>query len=117
MAQEDSTRQQELDQKRHYWKAHISSWQASRVSQTAYCRRHELRFHQFVYWRRKFTPKPSASLSLVQVSVAAVARASGSAPQPAPLRVALAPDVCIEVCPGFDPPTLQQVVTALRGIR
>jgi len=49
--------------------------------------------------------------------VAVVARASGSAPQPVPLRVALAPDVCIEVCPGFDPPTLQQVVTALRGIR
>jgi hypothetical protein len=117
MVQEERIRQQELDQKRHYWKAHISSWQASRVSQTEYCRRHELRFHQFVYWRRKFTPKPSAPLSLVQVPVAAVARASGYAPQPAALRVALAPDVCIEVCPGFDPPTLQQVVTALRGIR
>jgi hypothetical protein len=29
MAQEDSTRQQELDQKRQYWKTHIASWQAS----------------------------------------------------------------------------------------
>jgi hypothetical protein len=117
MAQEDSTRQQELDQKRHYWKSHISSWQASRVSQTAYCRRHELRFHQFVYWRRKFAPKPCTPLSLVQIPVATVASASSYFAQPAALRVALAPDVCIEVCPGFDPPTLQQVVTALRGIR
>jgi hypothetical protein len=118
MAQEDSTRQQEQDQKRHYWKTHISSWQASRVSQAEYCRRHELKFNQFVYWRRKFVPKPPAvPISLVQVPVAAVARASGYFSQPAALRVALAPDVRIEVCPGFDPPTLQQVVTALRGLR
>jgi hypothetical protein len=117
MAQEEPIRQQELDQNRQSWKTHIASWQASRVSQAEYCRRHELKFHQFVYWRRKFTPKPSAPISLVQVPVAAVARASSYYPQPTALRVALAPDLCIEVSPGFDPPTLQQVVTALRGIR
>jgi hypothetical protein len=32
------------------------------------------------------------------------------------LRVTLAPDLCIEVSPGFVPTTLQQVVTALREI-
>ena len=117
MAQEDTIGQQELEQKRRDWNAHITSWQASRLSQTEYCRRHELKFHQFVYWRRKFTPKRSGPISLVQVPVAAVARATGYFSQSAALRVALAPDVCIEVSPGFDPPTLQQVVAALRGIR
>lgn len=117
MPQEDNTRQHELEQKRQYWKTHIAAWQTSRVSQTEYCRRHELKFYQFVYWRRKFTPKRSGPISLVQVPVAAVARATGYFSQSAALRVALAPDVCIEVSPGFDPPTLQQVVAALRGIR
>jgi len=117
MAQEDTIRQQELEQKRRDWNGHITRWQASRLSQTEYCRRHELKFHQFVYWRRKFTPKSTAPIALVQVPVAAVARAAGYAPQPPALRVALAADLCIEVSPGFDPPTLQQVVTALRGIR
>jgi hypothetical protein len=117
MAQEDSTRQQELDQKRQYWKTHIVSWQASRVSQTEYCRRHELKFHQFLYWRRKFTPKPSTPVSLIQVPPTAVARAAAYFSPSTALRVAVAPDVCIEVCPGFDPATLQQVVSALRGIR
>ena len=117
MPQEDNTRQQELEQKRQYWKTRIANWQASRLSQTEYCRRHELKFHQFVYWRRKFTPKPSVPISLVQVPVAAVARATSYSSQSAALRVALAPDVCIEVSPGFDPPTLRQVVTALRGIQ
>jgi hypothetical protein len=59
MAQEDSIRQQDLEQKRRDWNTHITSWQASRLSQTEYCRRHELKFHQFVYWRRKFFPKPT----------------------------------------------------------
>jgi hypothetical protein len=117
MAQEESTRQQELDQKRQYWNTHIADWQSSRLSQTEYCRRHELRFHQFVYWRRRFAPQTAMPISLVQVPAAAVARASGYFSTPAALRVALAPDVCIEVSPGFDAPTLQRVVTALRGIR
>jgi hypothetical protein len=117
MAPEDTIRQQELEQKRRDWNAHVTGWQTSGLSQTEYCRRHELQFHQFVYWRRKFTPKRSVPISLVQVPVAAVARATGYFSQSAALRVALAPDVCIEVSPGFDPPTLQQVVAALRGLR
>jgi hypothetical protein len=31
--------------------------------------------------------------------------------------VALAPDLVVEVGPGFDPPTLQQLVNALRELR
>ena len=114
---QDSIRQQELEQKRRYWSTHITSWQASRVSQSEYCRRHELKFHQFVYWRQKFAPKPAAAVSLVQVPVSAVEVATGCGPWPTALRVALAPDLCIEVCPGFDQPTLRQVVTALRGLK
>jgi hypothetical protein len=117
MPQEDNIRQQELEQKHRYWNTHITNWQASRLSQAEYCRRHELKFHQFVYWRRKFVPKPKVPISLVQVPAGAVARATGYGPRPAALRVALAPDLCIEVSPGFDQPTLQQLVTALRRIR
>jgi hypothetical protein len=117
MAPEDTLGQQELEQKRRDWNAHITNWQASQLSQTEYCRRHELKFHQFVYWRRKYIPKATDPISLVQVPAAAVARVAGYSVRSSALRVALAPDLCIEVSPGFDPPTLQQVVTTLRGIR
>jgi len=117
MAPEDTLRQQERERKRRDWNTHITSWQTSRLSQTEYCRRHELKFHQFVYWRRKFASTPAIPISLVQVPAAAVARAAGFGSRSSALRVALAPDLCIEVSPGFDPPTLQQVVTTLRGIR
>jgi len=117
MAQEDTLRQQELEQKRRDWNAHITNWQASQLSQTEYCRRHELKFHQFVYWRRKYIPKATDPISLVQVPAAAVARVAGYSFRSSALRVALAADLFIEVSPGFDPPTLQQVVSTLRGIR
>jgi hypothetical protein len=117
MAPEDTIRQQEREQKRRDWNAHINDWQASRLSQAEYCRRHELKFHRFVYWRRKLASKAAIPISLVQVPAAAVARAAGYGLRPAALRVALAPDLCIEVSPGFDPLTLKQVVAALRGLR
>jgi hypothetical protein len=113
----DSTRQQKLDEKRRFWSAHISTWKLSRLSQIEYCRRHELKFHQFVYWRRKFCRKPAAPLSLVQVPATAVAQVSGYRLQPAALRLALAADLSIEVGPGFDPATLRELVTVLRGLR
>ena len=116
MAQ-DPIRQQELEEKRRYWSRHISSWQASRLSQTEYCRRHDLKLHRFVYWRGKFATKPTVAISLVQVPAAAIAGATGASPYPATLRVAMAPDLVIEVGPGFDPPTLQRLVNALREIR
>jgi hypothetical protein len=117
MAPEDTIRQQEREQKRRDWNAHINDWQASRLSQAEYCRRHELKFHRFVYWRRKLASKAAIPISLVQVPAAAVARAAGYGPRIVALRVALAPDLCIEVSPGFDPLTLKQVVAALRGLR
>jgi hypothetical protein len=117
MAPEDTLRQQERERKRRDWNTHITSWRTSRLSQTEYCRRHELKFHQFVYWRRKFVPAPAIPISLVQVPATAVAQAAGYGSRSSAMRVALAPDLSIEVCPGFDPLTLQQVVTALRGIR
>jgi hypothetical protein len=37
----------------HTWQQHITDWQASSVSGSAYCKQQSLVYHQFVYWRRK----------------------------------------------------------------
>jgi hypothetical protein len=37
----------------HVWQQHITDWQASGVSGSAYCKQQSLIYHQFVYWRRK----------------------------------------------------------------
>jgi hypothetical protein len=37
-----------------YWREHVQAWRAGGDSQAAYCKSHELVYHRFVYWRRKF---------------------------------------------------------------
>ena len=46
-----------------HWQAHIESWQQSDLSQTAYCKHHQLKPHRFSYWKRKL-----AGSSLLPVS-------------------------------------------------
>lgn len=42
------------DQLRQYWREHINTWRGSGISAPAYCQLHQLIYHQFSYWRRKF---------------------------------------------------------------
>jgi len=35
------------------WQQHITEWEVSSVSGSAYCKQQSLVYHQFVYWRRK----------------------------------------------------------------
>ena len=46
---EQLSRAEELKQKRDHWKRHIESWQAGGLSQSEYCRRHNLSYHRFIY--------------------------------------------------------------------
>jgi hypothetical protein len=41
-------------QKSLYWQQHIRAWQSSHVSQSAYCRTHQLSLANFAYWRKRF---------------------------------------------------------------
>ena len=38
------------------WQQHITDWEVSGVSGSAYCKQQSLIYHQFVYWRRKLAP-------------------------------------------------------------
>jgi hypothetical protein len=57
-----------------YWQSQIDAWQASGLSQQAFCREHSLNYPQFVYWRRKFrlaaTGEPAANTTFVPVMTA-----------------------------------------------
>ena len=37
-----------------YWQQQVDTWQVSDQSQQAFCKEHELSYHRFIYWRRKF---------------------------------------------------------------
>jgi hypothetical protein len=39
------------------WREHVQSWQASGLTQIAYCQRHAFAYHQFGYWSRKLNER------------------------------------------------------------
>jgi len=45
-------------EKRAYWANHIKQWQASGDTQSNYCRHHQLKLHQLVYWKQVFSNNP-----------------------------------------------------------
>jgi hypothetical protein len=42
------------EQRNQYWRGHIDACRASGSSGAAYCQLHQLAYHRFHYWRRKF---------------------------------------------------------------
>ena len=42
------------EQLRQYWREHINACREAGESGAAYCQRHQLSYHRFIYWRRKF---------------------------------------------------------------
>jgi len=105
----NSDYQQQLVQKRRYWKQHVEAWRASGLPQAQYCRRHNLKVHCLVYWRKKFARKNQDPVSFVQLKLPRefqLPRAS------VPIRVAVG-SYQLEIQQGFDPDTLKQLIAAL----
>ena len=46
-----------------YWQQQIDRWQISGQSQQTFCRTHDLIYHQFLYWRRKFEGRSTENQS------------------------------------------------------
>ena len=65
-----------------HWRPLIETWRRSGRTQKAFCREHDLKYDQFVYWRRKFAqrdgePKGRRSSALVPVTCTSSAVAHG----------------------------------------
>lgn len=82
------------------------------MSQRAYSRQHGLKFHQFVYWRKKYHPHNQAAVSLVQVSLPRKP-VHHLTPSPKPVHLITKTGHRIEVERDFDPAALKQLLHAL----
>lgn len=112
-----ASRQSALREKRRYWKSHIEAWKASGLKQSRYCRRHGLKLHQFVYWRKKYAPAcTSAPVSLVRVELPGQAFHRPVPPPARPLRLIVGVDRRIEVERDFDPVALTQLIQTLERL-
>jgi len=52
-----------------FWEKHLDDWHQSGLSQSEYCRSHDLNYHLFCRWKSKFKQyyRPKASIKLVEV--------------------------------------------------
>jgi hypothetical protein len=112
---EQISRAEQLEQKRVYWKQHIDSWQQTGLTQREYCRRHNLKHHQLVYWKKRFL-KTEADVSFVPLKLADLLDIP-SGPEHASLTLVIDNQFKIEIRAGFDAQLLRQLIFTLQGLR
>lgn len=103
-----------------YWRNHVSACGSSGLSQSEYCREHNLNYNRFRDRKRKYCGEESgnkvSSLTLVQVggefNVKSVGGGLGSG---SGIRFWLG-DLCIEVDEGFSSGCLSELVETLRRV-
>ena len=105
----------ELEALRRYWKEQIESWREGGLSQSEFCRRHSLKYHRFLYWRKRFI-RPAAPIcppGIVELPFAI--GTGGLVPEPLkPVRLAVGlRNYRIEVERDFDPIALRQLIHVL----
>jgi len=110
----EKSRAEQLEQKRSYWKQHIDSWQQTGLTQVAYCRQHNLKHHQLVYWKKRFL-KTEKDVSFVSVKLEELLEMPSRQDQ-ASLILVITNQFKIEIRTGFDAQLLRQLIYALRGL-
>ena len=108
------SRADQLAEKRRFWEQQIQQWKDSGLSQSEFCRLHNLKAHQLTYWKKRFH-RTDAPVSLIELQWGSTLQ-SPPGPNGSHLRLILNEHYRIDIERGFDPLTLQQVVLALRQI-
>ena len=111
---EQLSRAEQLEQKRIYWKQHIDSWQQTGLTQAEYCRQHNLKHHQLVYWRKRFL-KTETDVSFVPLKLEDLLDIPARQDQ-ASLTLVINNDLKIEIRAGFDAQLLRQLIYVLRRL-
>jgi len=107
------SRAEQLEQKRSYWKQHIDSWQQTGLTQVEYCRQHNLKHHQLVYWKTRFL-KSETNVSFVPLKLEDLFEIPARQDQSS-LTLVINNQFKIEIRAGFDAQLLRQLIYALRG--
>jgi hypothetical protein len=109
-----TSRADQIEQKRIYWKQHIDSWQETGLSQAEYCRRHNLKDHQLTYWKKRFL-KTETGVSFVPLELEDILDIPARTDH-ALLYLVINNHFKVEIRAGFDAQLLRQLIYALRGL-
>jgi hypothetical protein len=92
---------------KNYWLDLIDHQAESGLTIAAFCEKHEISRYKFYYWRKRLCKSKKPNKGFVQLIPNSHSESG--------IKVHLSESVYIEVQPGFDPQTLQDVMKALGG--
>ena len=98
-----------------HWQEQLVAWKASGLKQVEYCREHQISKHAFVYWKLKLLGKDTEPATLVPVSAHQL-RHMQRADSSTTIRLVVGERYHVEVCPGFNAQTLQEVLAVLERL-
>lgn len=98
------------EQRITYWQKLIKAHHQSNQTVTDFCQDRQINRQRFYLWRQRFQSQPQAPVSggFLELVPSPKNRESG-------LRLRIDPDLAIELDCGFDPSTLGQVISLLKG--
>jgi transposase len=98
-----------------FWQEQMAGWKASGLKQMQYCREHQLSKHAFVYWKLKLLGKDPVTATLVPVrsqQLRQMRHEEGSAQ----IRLVVGERYHVEIQPGFNAQTLQEILGVLERL-
>lgn len=98
------------ERKSFFWEKHLNEWRASDLSQAEYCRLNKLRIKSFAYWKKK---EKAGEQPVVFVPVSF--DPPSAIKNDSSIKVIVNERYVIEVCDGFTPSTLRQIVKVLEA--
>ena len=105
---------EQLEQKRRHWKQHIDSWQEMGLSRAECCRRQNLKHHQLVYWKKRFS-HTETGVYFVPLKLEDILHTQDS-PDHDSFCLVINNHFKVEIRAGFDAQLLLQLIFALRGL-
>jgi hypothetical protein len=112
---DEISRAEQLEQKRSYWKQHIDSWQETGLTQAEYCRRHNLKHHQLVYWKKRFL-RTETNVTFMPLKLDDWLMDRPAQPDRQSLCLEINDRFKVEIRAGFDTQLLRQLIFALREL-
>jgi hypothetical protein len=98
------------EDRRRQFEEHMRRWRSSGLTQAEYCRRNELKWSTFNYWRKRLATS-TAAVTLVQVPVGL--NSDGSVSSGQGLTLLLEGRYRVEIGDNFNPSTLARLVDTL----
>ncbi len=93
------------------WKAIITDWAESGSTQKAYCDQHHIKFHNFIYYRKKYRPAKKITKKLLPVRLSPDRTTVQSASEPYQLK--LRNGAVLSIPMKSDSSSLTQLLTIL----